>query len=99
MPEHATVVRVAHLTTNTDSRDQVESVAGEIADRARDVQGCFGAQVCRVKENPDELVLISRWESEEALAAAVADPSYRQAASELEAVVAGPLRTENYISV
>jgi quinol monooxygenase YgiN len=99
MAEHAMVVRVAHLVPKEGSRDQAESLAGEIADRARDVPGCFGAQVCRVKERPEELALISRWESEAALADAVADPRYRQAAGELEGVIGEAIRTENYISV
>ena len=99
MTEHAIVVRVSRLTPKDDTREQVESLAQDIANRARDVQGCFGAQVCRIKERPDELAVISRWESEEALASAVASQSYRQALTELESTVGDAIQTENYIYV
>lgn len=99
MAEHATVVRIARLLPKPDSGEQVQSLAEEIAIRAREVQGCFGAQVCRLKERPGELALISRWESEQALASALASADYRKALSELEGLVGEAIETESYISV
>jgi quinol monooxygenase YgiN len=37
------------------------------AEHIRQQEGCFGVQVCSVRETPDELAVISRWTSQAAL--------------------------------
>jgi quinol monooxygenase YgiN len=42
-------------------------------EQIRQREGCFGIQVCSVRESPDEVAVISRWASQSALDAFLKD--------------------------
>jgi quinol monooxygenase YgiN len=67
MNDHARVVRVERHSPAAGRRDEVAGVLKSAAETARDAKGCYGAQVASSDRAPDELVLIERWESEEAM--------------------------------
>ena len=67
MNDHARVVRVERHSPGAGRRDEVAGVLKMAAETARDAAGCFGAQVASSDRNPDQLVLIERWESEETM--------------------------------
>ena len=67
MNDHASVVRVERHEAGAGRRDEVAGVLKSAAETARDAKGCFGAQVASSDRNPDQVVLIERWESEPAM--------------------------------
>jgi quinol monooxygenase YgiN len=67
MSEHATVVRVERHEPGAGKRDEVAGVLRSAAQAARDASGCFGAQVASSDREPTQVVLIERWESEDAM--------------------------------
>ncbi len=67
MNEHASVVRVERHQPGAGKRDEVAGVLRSAAEALRDAKGCFGAQVASSDRNPDQLVLIERWDSDEAM--------------------------------
>jgi quinol monooxygenase YgiN len=69
MAEHAHVVRVATYRPQPGGEDDLLAALHALAGGLRGVPGLFGAQVCRVNEQPDLLALISRWEHEQAMQA------------------------------
>ena len=76
MNEHATVVRVERHEPAAGRRDEVAGVLKSAAEAAREASGCFGAQVASSDRAPDEVVLISRWESGEAMEKFHSQPDY-----------------------
>ena len=67
MNDHARVVRVSRHFSATGRRDEVAGVLKAMADSMRDASGCFGAQVALSDRDPEQLILISRWESSDAM--------------------------------
>jgi quinol monooxygenase YgiN len=67
MKDHATVVRVERHEPAAGRRDEVAGVLKSAAEAARDAKGCFGAQVASSDQRPEEVVLIERWDSAEAM--------------------------------
>ena len=67
MAEHAHVVRIARFRPAAGKRDELTSRLKEGAEQIREMDGCFGAQICMARETPDEVVAISRWASQSAL--------------------------------
>ena len=67
MNDHATVVRVERHELGAGKRDEVAGVLKSAADALRDAKGCFGAQVATSDRDENELVLIERWESRDAM--------------------------------
>ena len=76
LKEHASVVRVERHEPGAGRRDEVAGVLRSVADAARDASGCFGAQVASSDREPGEVVLISRWESREAMDRFLAQPDF-----------------------
>jgi quinol monooxygenase YgiN len=75
-------------------RDELTAVLEKLAGTIRGMDGCFGVQVCSVREAPEELVVISRWASQTAL-----EPLTQFVASnagDVNPLVAGQARTEHY---
>ncbi|MBV8717049.1 MAG: antibiotic biosynthesis monooxygenase [Chloroflexi bacterium] len=67
MAEHATVIRVSRFQAAPGKRDEVKALlVGGLAE-IRAAEGCFGAQLCTVREKQDELAVVSRWASNAAL--------------------------------
>jgi quinol monooxygenase YgiN len=73
MAEHASVIRILRLKPASGKRDEMKSRLEQGVERIRQSEGCFGVQVCTVREAPDELAVISRWASQSALDAFLKD--------------------------
>jgi quinol monooxygenase YgiN len=95
--EHATVVRVTHFQPSAGKRDELTSLLEGYAETVRGMDGCFGIQVCAVRETPEELAVISRWASEGALDQLTQFVSSKM--PEVDALVASRPRTENLVSL
>ncbi len=67
MAEHASVVRVIRIKPAPGKRDELVALLERGAEQIRQLEGCFGVQVCTVREAPDEVASISRWSSQAAL--------------------------------
>jgi quinol monooxygenase YgiN len=67
--EHASVVRIIRFKPASGKRDELIALLQEGAEQIRQMDGCFGVQVCAVREAPDEVASISRWASQSALEA------------------------------
>jgi len=67
MPEHASVIRVSHFEPNPGKRDDLKARLNEGLAELRASEGCFGAQICTVREKPDQFAVVSRWASGAAL--------------------------------
>ena len=67
MNDHARVIRVERHEPGAGRRDEVAGMLKLAAETAREAQGCFGAQVTSSDQQPTQVVLIERWESEEAM--------------------------------
>jgi len=65
--EHASVVRILRFKPAAGKRDELVARLEQGAEDIRKREGCFGVQVCTVRERPDELAVISRWASQSAL--------------------------------
>jgi quinol monooxygenase YgiN len=70
------VVRVERREAAAGRRDEVAGVLKTVAEAARDAPGCFGAQVATSDREPKQVVLISRWESPEAMAKFLSQPDF-----------------------
>jgi quinol monooxygenase YgiN len=64
MAEHANVIRIARYRPTADKRKEL--LNGGVG-RLREMEGCFGAQVCVSRETPDTIAVISRWASQAAV--------------------------------
>ena len=67
MSEHAHLIQVTTFHPAQGQREAVLSVCREAEDRFRDTEGCFGAQVCSVSEEPEWVAIVSRWDDPRAL--------------------------------
>ena len=67
MAEHATVIRVVRYVPAQGKRDEVQKRLQDGAQQIREMEGCFGAQICSSNQSPDTLVAVSRWASQAAL--------------------------------
>ncbi|TMF37798.1 MAG: hypothetical protein E6I27_08090 [Chloroflexi bacterium] len=84
MNEHAGVVRLVRHDPGTGRRDEVAGVLKAMAEAARDAPGCFGAQVATSDRDGETLVLISRWESAEAMNHFGDDPGFASLRDQLK---------------
>lgn len=67
MADHAHVIRIAAYEPK--DRQQFLEATERVLERMRGMEGNFGAQVCESPEEPRDVVVISRWESDQALSA------------------------------
>jgi quinol monooxygenase YgiN len=67
MAEHASVIRIARYRPSADKRDELVHRLEDGVERLRQMEGCFGAQVCVARESPDTIAVISRWASQSAV--------------------------------
>jgi quinol monooxygenase YgiN len=89
MNEHASVVRVARHEPAAGRRDEVAGVLKSAAEAARDAPGCFGAQVASSDHDPEQVVLIERWESSEAMRKFHAQPDFTSLQRTIEGSLEG----------
>ena len=61
MSDHARVIRVLVLRPAAGKHADLLRVVQEAAERGRQIEGCFGVQVCDVREDPGDVCVISRW--------------------------------------
>src|SRR5688572_5698226 len=97
MAEHASVVRVTRFQPAAGKRDELKAELEGSLGTIRAMDGCFGIQLCSVRESPDEVVAISRWASQGAL-----EPLNQLASSRMSQItplVTGQPRTEHFISL
>jgi quinol monooxygenase YgiN len=94
MNDHASVVRVARHEPAAGRRDEVAGVLRSVAEAARDASGCFGAQVASSDREPAQVVLISRWESSEAMEKFHAQPDFTSLQRTIEGSLAGAPKVE-----
>lgn len=66
MSEHAQLIRVLTVEVAPGKRDEAVHLVEELAEKIRHVEGCFGMQVCSVREEPEWIAVVSRWESQAA---------------------------------
>jgi quinol monooxygenase YgiN len=67
MAEHASVVRIIRFKPAANKRQELVAFLERGAEQIRQMDGCFGVQICAVREAPDEVASISRWASQGAL--------------------------------
>ena len=97
MAEHANVVRVARFRPAPGRREELVNRLQSGADGIRQRDGCFGAQICTVGEDPDAVVVISRWANQTALEQFLSDTAAQRA--EAAALTSEPPRTETFVSI
>jgi quinol monooxygenase YgiN len=97
MVEHANVVRVVHFRPAPGGRDELVSRLTSGAEGIRQMEGCFGAQICNVREDPAVIVAISRWASQGALDQFLSSTTAQRA--EVAAMTAEPPSTETFVSI
>jgi quinol monooxygenase YgiN len=96
MTEHAHVIRVAKYRPLPGRDDELRQALTALATGMRGAPGLFGAQVCRVTEDPELLALVARWEHERAMLA-TGDP-HLQALSDEVAGLAQDQQVEHFIA-
>ena len=67
MAEHASVIRVTRFQPAPGKRDELVRRLEEGAEQMRQLDGCFGSQVCASDQSSDVIVAVSRWASRAAL--------------------------------
>jgi quinol monooxygenase YgiN len=67
MAEHAQIIRLTRYRPDPGQRDRLLTQLQQLTEAMRSLPGLFGAQICRSQEDPEAVVVISRWENEGAL--------------------------------
>ena len=65
--EHARVIRVTRFKPAPGKGEELAQKLETLSESVRPMEGCFGVQVCSVREAPEVVVVISRWASQSAL--------------------------------
>lgn len=97
MAEHAHIVRIARYQPAPGKRGELLKRLQDGVPQVRDMEGCFGVQICESRESPGELVAVSRWASQSAL-----DLFLREASAEmgeLAQLMTGAPATEHFMSI
>jgi len=74
--DHAGVLRIARHQPADGRRDEVAGLLRAVAESMRDAPGCFGAQVTSSDRKEEQLILVSRWQSLEAMDQYNAQPEF-----------------------
>jgi quinol monooxygenase YgiN len=67
MPNHATVIRVSHIQPLPGKQNDLVARIMPAVETMRSVEGCFGVQVCTIRETPGVIAVVSRWANQAAL--------------------------------
>ena len=97
MAEHANVVRIASFRPGADRRAELLDRLKSGIDGIRQMEGCFGAQICSVEGDPEVVAVISRWASRSALDQFLSSTTTQRA--EAAAMTTEPPKTETYTSM
>jgi quinol monooxygenase YgiN len=98
MPDHAHLVRAVTVRPSGSEGSLLEAL-GKHVEYVSSVDGCFGAQITRAREDPGSLTVIVRWASDEALQQHRQSEQFKQAADRLTQLIAGPPEIRHYDSV
>src|SRR5437660_11602097 len=98
MNDHASVVRVERHEPAAGRRVEVTGVLKSVAETARAASGCFGAQVASSDGDPNQVVLISRWESSDAMRKFQARPDFTSLERTLDGSVKGKPSVEVFMT-
>ena len=66
-PGHATVIRVSHIQPLPGKQNDLVARIMPAVSTMRSVEGCYGVQVCTVRETPGVIAVVSRWADQAAL--------------------------------
>jgi|SRR5579872_4566428 len=97
MAEHAAVIRIARYQAAAGKRDELLKILQDGTNQIREMEGCFGAQICSSNQSSDALVAVSRWASQAAV-----DNFLTQSASQraqLSGLISGQPQTEHLTSL
>jgi quinol monooxygenase YgiN len=97
MAEHASIVRVTRFQPASGKRDALIRRLEDGVVGIRELEGCFGAQICTVRESPDLIVAVSRWASQAALDQFLESSTSMRA--ELADLLAQPATSEHLVAV
>ena len=95
MAEHASVIRLLRFQPAAGKRDELIRRLEEGVQDIRKREGCFGAQICQVRETPGVIVAVSRWASQAAVDLFLQDSAAQRA--ELGSFLAAPAEAEHLI--
>jgi quinol monooxygenase YgiN len=65
--EHASVIRVTRFQPAPGKREELVRRLEEGAEQMRQMDGCFGSQICASDQSSEAIVAVSRWASRAAL--------------------------------
>jgi quinol monooxygenase YgiN len=97
MAEHASVVRIIRFESASGKRDELIAQLERGAEAIRQMEGCFGVQICTIREAPGIVASISRWASQAALDQFLQSTATQRA--EMAALAAGPPTVEHLTPV
>jgi quinol monooxygenase YgiN len=97
MAEHASIVRLTRFQPASGKRDELIRRLEDGAEGIRQLEGCFGAQICTVRESPDVIVAISRWASQAAVDDFLRTTEAQRA--DIARLAASPPSSEHLVSV
>jgi|SRR5579859_4401903 len=97
MAEHASVIRVTRFQPAPGKRDELVARLESGAEAIRQLDGCFGVQICTIREVPGIVASISRWASQSAVDQFLQSTATQRA--ELTTMTAGPPTTEHLTPV
>jgi quinol monooxygenase YgiN len=80
---------IATLRCQPGQGDQVAAALLELAGPSRQEPGCILYDVCRAQADPDVLLVLEEWESQEALDAHMATPHFQEFIGRIGAALAG----------
>ena len=96
MAEHANVVRVARFRPAPGRQEELVNRLEAGVEGIRQRDGCFGAQICTLTEDPAVVAVISRWANQAALDQFLSETTAQRA--EAAALVTEPPTTETFVS-
>jgi quinol monooxygenase YgiN len=97
MAEHASIVRVARFRPAAGKRDELISRLQGGIEGIRQMEGCFGAQLGTLREDPEVIAAISRWASQAALDAFLQSSIVQR--RETDTLATAPPTIETFVSL
>lgn len=85
---------MTHFKPTSGKRDELTQKLETLSEKVRSVEGCFGAQVCAIRESPDLVGIVSRWASQDALDKMRSSGIVSMA--EVSELLAEPAKTEHF---
>ncbi len=98
MTDHATIVRILSGRLKAGMEAELAEAERPAVAWISSLDGCFGAQLCQVKEEPGTFAIISRWRDQAALDAMVNHPEYRDRTALGMSLLDGPPTVRHYTS-